>query len=119
MTDDQDPLEGLIPEDAFNKMIHGFGKEMVMDAYRWFGEEVATSLTITSMGVAGEAGEQLDIIKKIMRGSDRLDDPEVQEALANELIDVWIYWCQMITLLDIDVEQTYARKRAENEKRFG
>jgi NTP pyrophosphatase (non-canonical NTP hydrolase) len=114
-----DLLEGLIPENAFNDLLHAFGNEMIMDSIRWFGEEVATSLTITSMGVAAESGEQLDVVKKIMRGSKDLEDAAVMEELAVELIDVWIYWCQLITLLDIDVEQTYARKRAENEERFG
>jgi NTP pyrophosphatase (non-canonical NTP hydrolase) len=116
---DSDEVEGLIRPDSLNEMLHALGHEMHDDSTRWFGSDVADSLTILTLGLGGESGEVQDIIKKVMRGSTTLDDPETRSKLAEELVDVFIYWCMMITALQIDIEQCYALKREINQERFG
>lgn len=92
--------------------------ECLSDSKRWF-PNTAASLIQHSLGLAGEAGEFIDIIKKIHRGSKDPRNAVVKRELAMELTDAFIYILNLAALLGIDLEETYKLKRAENEKRFG
>lgn len=87
------------------------------DSVLYFGEAASNDLTIFVMGLCGESGEVADIVKKVLRGS--FTPPEVHAHLCEELIDVLIYLCNIIGLLQVDVEEVYNAKRAINELRFG
>jgi len=90
--------------------------EILSDSLRWFGADVAGSLTDVALGLCGEAGEFADIVKKMMRG----DSTEKSgKDLALELIDVFIYVLKGAALLKIDLESVYDYKRQFNEARFG
>lgn len=93
-------------------------REMIDDSRRWF-PNTAPSLVHHCLGLAGEAGEFIDIVKKIDRGSLDPTSAVVKRELAMELTDVFIYVLNLAGLMGIDLETTYKLKRAENEKRFG
>jgi NTP pyrophosphatase (non-canonical NTP hydrolase) len=93
-------------------------REMLDDSRRWF-PGAAPSLVHHCLGLAGEAGEFIDIVKKIDRGSLDPKNAAVRRNLAMELTDVFIYVLNLAGLLGIDLEETYKMKRAENERRFG
>jgi NTP pyrophosphatase (non-canonical NTP hydrolase) len=95
--------------------IQDYIKEMQEDSARWF-DNGGRNLVILTLGLGGEAGEVLDIVKKVVRGSTTLD--EVMEHLQTEIIDVFHYWCLLVGLLDIDIEAVYKRKRELNVRRF-
>jgi NTP pyrophosphatase (non-canonical NTP hydrolase) len=92
-------------------------KECLHDSKRWF-PGTAPSLVHHCLGLAGEAGEFIDIVKKIDRGSLSIKDAAVRRMLAMEITDVFIYVLNIAGLLGIDLEETYKMKRIENERRF-
>lgn len=93
-------------------------RECMEDSKRWF-PDTASSLIQYCLGLAGETGEFIDIIKKVHRGSKDIQNAVVKRQLAMELTDAFIYILNLAALLGIDLEETYKLKRAENEKRFG
>lgn len=88
----------------------------VEDSKRWF-PSTAGNIFFTAAYMAGECGEVLNLLKKVERGTDRLDDlrPKVFE----EVADVFTYLVKLAGELGMDLEQEYYRKRAINEDRFG
>jgi NTP pyrophosphatase (non-canonical NTP hydrolase) len=93
-------------------------RECLLDSRRWF-PGTAVSLVHYCLGLAGEAGEFIDIVKKIDRGSADPTSAAIKRQLAMEITDVFIYVLSIAAVLGIDLEETYKMKRAENEKRFG
>jgi NTP pyrophosphatase (non-canonical NTP hydrolase) len=93
-------------------------RECITDSRRWFPGS-APSLVHHCLGLAGEAGEFIDIVKKIDRGTLDPKNAAVKRNLAMELTDVFIYVLNIAAILGIDLEETYKMKRAENERRFG
>lgn len=93
-------------------------KQCVEDSARWF-PGTSISLVHHCLGLAGEAGEFIDIVKKIDRGTLDPKNAAVRRNLAMEITDVFIYVLNIAAVLGIDLEETYKMKRAENEKRFG
>jgi NTP pyrophosphatase (non-canonical NTP hydrolase) len=94
-----------------------FQKEMFADSKRWFGEEASIDLTMHVFGLVGEAGEVADEIKKVLRGSQTLE--EAAPKIAEELVDTMIYLFLLFVILGIDPGPVYAQKREYNEQRFG
>ena len=62
------------------------------------------SLSIATMGLAGENGEVIEHIKKYIR-DDRLD----RDALQKELGDLIFYWLRLHTEFGLDPQQTLQR----------
>lgn len=88
------------------------------DSERWF-PEIAHSIVHHALGLGGETGEFLDWIKKLDRGSADLKDANTRFEVMMELTDVYIYVLNLAALLGVDLEKSYAHKRARNEQRFG
>jgi len=86
------------------------------DSIDWFGDETANNLSIYSLGLAGEAGEFCDELKKVMRGSQSLTD--ALPKLSEELADLFIYVCNVAALLHVDLGREYDDKRERNVHRF-
>ena len=57
-----------------------------------------------TLGLAGEAGEVADVVKKIMRDDGMKVLPEKREELRKELGDVLWYVAQVATEFDLDLE---------------
>lgn len=98
--------------------IHELMATCSADTARWFPGVIADPRHHT-LGLCGEAGEFANVMKKIDRGSMKLEDFETREALGSELADVLIYVAILADMLDIDLEEEYGRKRDFNERRFG
>lgn len=92
---------------------------MIEDTHRWFPEACkdGIDLMMLVLGVAGEAGEVADVLKKYVRGS--LSREEMFGAIAFETIDVFHYLCLIWYILQIDPGEVYRQKREYNERRFG
>lgn len=67
---------------------------------------------------ASEAGELLEIVKKIDRGSFEYDHAGVKAALEAEAVDVLIYVLNVFCDLGIDPLKAYLKKRDYNYSRF-
>ena len=78
--------------------------------------DTAHDLSYHTVSLAGEVGEFCNQLKKVMRGSIKMEDayPELQ----SELVDVLIYVCTIAGLLRIDLGVEYDIKRAFNVRRF-
>ena len=68
---------------------------LTMDDYQAFAQTTAVfktdGLVYCALGVAGEAGEYVDKVKKTLRGDTDKNDPEVKKSLALELGDLLWY----------------------------
>ena len=71
----------------------------------------------SALGLAGETGEAVDVIKKWHRKP--YTEPIDRAKLGPELADVFVYLLHLCTAAGIDLEDEYFRKSAENETRFG
>lgn len=69
-----------------------------------------------ALGLAGEAGEVANVVKKFDRGS--LSQEEMIEELQGELPDVLIYVFSIAGMYGIDLEAAYNSKREFNIERF-
>lgn len=88
-----------------------------VDSLAWFPQVHRDSdhfLAHSALGLAGETGEAVDVIKKWHRGGELNVD-----ALGSELADVLIYLLHICTATGIDLEAEYEKKRARNDERFG
>lgn len=90
-------------------------KQMRSDTRIWFPE--GGDLTTMILGVAGEAGECADILKKLRRGS--VDEDDAWRMMVEELIDVLHYVLLALDSLDADPVETYLQKREFNQNRWG
>ena len=89
------------------------------DGMAWF-PDTAPDVVFNTMGLAGEAGEVANMVKKMMRGDFDLDVySEEWFDISDELADVFIYLMKLATALDIDLEDAWLRKRAQLVERWG
>ncbi len=65
-----------------------------------------------TLGLAGEAGEVAEKIKKVIRDKNGIIDEETKEKIAKELGDVLWYVAQLCTELGLSMEKV-ARKNLE------
>jgi NTP pyrophosphatase (non-canonical NTP hydrolase) len=105
------------------------GRQMYEDSSRWFPmihdgghHDVRIHLTL---GLGGEAGEVLDVIKKAdvcggFMESCRMhaDGKHSSEALASELADVLTYLLALAHHEGVDLQAAYEAKRAFNADRW-
>jgi NTP pyrophosphatase (non-canonical NTP hydrolase) len=63
------------------------------------------ALTYPALGLAGEAGEFADHVKKVIRDDGGAVTPERRKAMAKELGDVLWYVAQLATELELELEQ--------------
>lgn len=93
------------------------------DSKRWFPEihdqGMAYVLTHSALGLAGEAGEVVDEVKKWHRKPGQPLDDARKAKLGAELIDTLIYLMHIATVAGIDLETEFYKKREFNEARFG
>ena len=78
-----------------------------------YGRDDLVGLTL---GLAGEAGEVANDVKKHLRGD--FDEVEMRERLAKELADVRIYLEMLAEALNVDLDVAVADKLVEVEKRW-
>ena len=66
------------------------------------------------MGLCGESGEAIDIVKKWLAQGHELD----KEKLAKELGDIAWYLAETATALDMDLEEVFAANIEKLRKRY-
>lgn len=92
---------------------------VLANSRRWFpspherGAEHA--LLHMALGLAGETGEVIEVVKK----AHRTGDMPAPARLADEMADVLTYLLNICALLDIDIIAALAAKQAECERRWG
>lgn len=90
-------------------------KQCEEDSIAWFPEAHANQdLSFLTIAFVGEVGEFANIIKKAMRGSVDLQDPETQYELVMEGIDAFIYLMLLFNRLNVNVAALYKQKREMN-----
>lgn len=84
---------------------------------KWHGEKGVDDWSLSDWGVAmgGEAGEALNVVKKMNRSRDGLTGntetvPELEQALANELADTLIYLDLLAAKAGINLAQAVIDK---------
>ncbi len=92
--------------------------QCVDDSQDWFPGRAADMGYLT-IALAGEVGEFCNLIKKGMRGTFEIDDPQYVGKLAFELTDSFIYLMNIAGQMGIDMNQMYQMKREMNHDRFG
>ncbi|MCX8179425.1 MAG: nucleotide pyrophosphohydrolase [Candidatus Aenigmarchaeota archaeon] len=78
-------------------------------------------LQYLTVALTGEIGEYANILKKISRDFENLNQSITEQRkkeLAEELVDCFIYIVITANLLDIDLEKEYLKKLEKNKKRF-
>lgn len=98
-------------------------EEQARNTERWFPNAVG-DLRHMALGLAGEAGEVANIVKKIDRGDFKWDDPmysdaTVRESLADEVTDVLVYVLNLYKIIGLDPDELLKSKTEYNRQRFG
>lgn len=116
-------------EAAMPKRLDDLGAQMLADSRAWFGQAEVhwNEVTHFALGLGGETGEVLDVIKKAdVCGGEFADSCEfhapgkhTREALAAEMADVLTYLLALAASLDIDLLAAYRAKRDVNVERWG
>jgi NTP pyrophosphatase (non-canonical NTP hydrolase) len=101
---------------AANDGLQQLRDEAKSDSELWF-PGTSNDLMYHSLGLGGESGEFLNVVKKLARGSLTLQ--EAVPMMRDELTDVFVYFLTSASVLDMDIMEEYRRKRAINAKRFG
>lgn len=92
--------------------------DCVEDSTRWFPN--AQEIPNLVLCIAGEVGEVANIVKKVNRGTLRMED--AMETLPEEIVDVLIYLCNLMgheAFKEVDWIKIWNAKREYNEMRFG
>lgn len=75
------------------------------------------NIVYPALGLAGEAGEVANKVKKIVRDHGGRLTPEIKEALIGELGDVLWYVAGLATELDVDLDMVAADNLAKLQSR--
>jgi NTP pyrophosphatase (non-canonical NTP hydrolase) len=84
---------------------------MLISEYQELSRRTATypgagdNIVYPTLGLAGEAGEVAEKVKKLLRDDDGVMSDERREALAGELGDVLWYVAQVATEAGLDLEE--------------
>lgn len=79
-------------------------------------DEDLSALLYIALCVNGEAGELANLAKKTYRGDFSLN--EARAAIAEELVDIFIYTIKLATQLEISIEDEFVKKLEKNRIRF-
>ena len=105
--------------------LNDLAAQCLADCYAWFpswsAEPAERQIVHFALGIAGEQGEVVEIIKKWQGGRPGydLEDPTVRAHLAEELCDVVMYVGDLAAFLGLDLDHALHLKRVANAERFG
>jgi NTP pyrophosphatase (non-canonical NTP hydrolase) len=96
------------------------------DCYRWFPDwrhqHGERQIVHFALGIAGETGEVIELVKKWQGGRagyDIVNDDAMRRRLAEELCDVLMYVGDLAAYLRLDLDRAMREKREANDRRFG
>jgi NTP pyrophosphatase (non-canonical NTP hydrolase) len=90
------------------------------DSRHWFPDVHRTdhdAIVHFSLGIAGEVGELVNLVKKVNRGSITFE--QVRTMMTHEMADVLIYLCDIAETLGIDLATAVEEKREILIERWG
>jgi hypothetical protein len=96
--------------------LNDISDECGRDSRAWF-PDTADNTFFMAACAAGEAGEALNFLKKIERGTHAPD--EVMGDVLNECMDAFIYLMCVFDIEGQDVVALYKKVREANARRFG
>lgn len=79
-------------------------------------EENLQGLQFLTLSLAGEVGELVNCVKKVIRGDEKFESSKVK--IKEELTDVFIYTIKLAYQMNIDLEESYLQKLEINKTRF-
>lgn len=100
-------------------------EQCLRDCYEWFpewaNEPAERQIVHFSLGMAGEVGEVVELIKKWQGGRPGYDitDAALLDRIAEEIVDVIQYAGDLAAYLGLDLDGALGKKRGANAKRFG
>ena len=80
-------------------------------------DDLIKKLEYMAVAICGEVGEFANLVKKVLRQNERLDN-EMEDHLKEEITDVFIYCLLTASLLKMDLEKEYLKKLERNKGRF-
>ena len=80
-------------------------------------DDMISKLQYNAVALAGEVGEFANLVKKVTRQKERLND-EMLAHMKEEVTDVFIYVLLASKLLNMDLEAEFLKKQEKNEQRF-
>lgn len=105
--------------------LNEFARQCLDDCYTWFptmaNETAERQIVHFTLGMAGEVGEVVELIKKWHGGRPgyNIEDRELLGRIAEEICDVLQYVGDLAFFLDLDLDRAMDAKRAANAERFG
>ncbi|SRR5258706_16300023 len=88
------------------------------DSERWF-PSTTNNLAFITLALCGEVGELANEVKKVLRGSQDINDPEVRSKVVEEAADVFTYLVNFFNAMKADMGAAYDLKREKNCDRWG
>lgn len=129
--DRYDEATAILTVDDVSALLVAIGDRMLADSRHWFPKvhqrdaHRATTMHF-ALGLGGETGEVLDIIKKVDACGKLVEQCEMHtdgkhsaEALGSELADVLTYLLALAAHEQIDIFAAYTAKRDVNIARWG
>lgn len=97
-------------------------KECLANSRRWFPDPhsrgMEDAIVHMALGIAGEAGEVVELIKKAHRFGENWESSLNPKKVGDELSDVIVYCLNLAELLGISIERAMRDKRHECEQRY-
>ena len=99
-------------------------EQCLRDCYAWCPELADESpekqIVHFTLGMAGEVGEVVELIKKWQGGRPGYDinDAKLRDRIAEEIVDVIQYAGDLAAYLKLDLDDALSKKRGLNAKRF-
>lgn len=103
-----------------SRTLNSIQQTALRDSKAWFPDVHRTdhdAIVHFALGIAGEVGELVNLVKKVNRGSTTYTTEHTN--LRNEMADVLIYLCDMAETLHIDLDEAVRLKRLILVKRWG
>jgi len=95
----------------------GMIMQCISDSKRWFPK--SQTIPLLTLCIAGEVGEVANLVKKVERGTLRMED--AMETLPEEIIDIMIYLANLMgheQFTDVNWKKIWDDKRNYNRMRF-
>ncbi len=95
----------------YQERVANFAKERDWDQFH--------SIKNLSMALGVECSELMEHFQWAKEGdSFDLLSEEKKERVADEMIDIFIYWLRLTTKMNLDIDKAFERKFTENQKKY-
>jgi NTP pyrophosphatase (non-canonical NTP hydrolase) len=103
-----------------NGSVRALTEQMRANSERWFPDtheqRIMPLAAFYALGLAGEAGEVANVVKKMVRDGSSAD---LRASLGIELADVLTYLLLLADEVGVDIVEMYRVKAEHNDRRWG